>query len=260
MLYSRRDQVIGGSLDLYGEWAQDEMQLLARWFKPGDSVLDVRRNMGTHAVFFGLGVGPQGTVHCFEPQPPVARLLSANLCLNHLSWCEVHPAGVSDAPGEAWIPRYNYDIVRNYGAVPLDGYNAANRVTAEEMSERVKIPLMTIDSLHLPRCELVKIDAEGMELRVLQGAEQLIARARPVIYAENNARDRSAPVLEWLLARGYRVYFHLARAFNPDNFLQNPHNYFGDARELNICAVPAERAIAIPELREAHGRDDYPET
>ncbi len=112
---------------------------------------NIGANMGTHAVFFGLGVGPQGTVHCFEPQPPVARLLSANLCLNHLSWCEVHPAGVSDAPGEAWIPRYNYDIVRNYGAVPLDGYNAANRVTAEEMSERVKIPLMTIDSLHLPR-------------------------------------------------------------------------------------------------------------
>ena len=46
------------------------------------------------------------------------------------------------------------------------------------------VSVITIDSLGLDRLDLIKIDAEGMEMEVLQGAEQTIGRCRPVIYAE----------------------------------------------------------------------------
>ena len=44
--------------------------------------------------------------------------------------------------------------------------------------------MMTIDSLNLSRLDLIKIDVEGMELEVLQGAEATLGRFRPIIIVE----------------------------------------------------------------------------
>ena len=70
------------------------------------------------------------------------------------------------------------------------------------------LPMTTPDvkaSLKLARCELLKIDVEGMELAVLQGARNTIERLRPILYVENSKEERSAALVEYLQSLGVRT-------------------------------------------------------
>jgi len=56
MIFNRNDAVIGRSLDLYGEWCEAEMETLGQLMRPGNFMLDVGANIGTHTVFFAKKV------------------------------------------------------------------------------------------------------------------------------------------------------------------------------------------------------------
>ena len=84
MIFNVHDQHIGRSLDLYGEWAESELELLGLFIKPGDLVVDVGANIGTHTVFFAQRAGAAGQVYALEPQRIVFQSLCANLALNGL--------------------------------------------------------------------------------------------------------------------------------------------------------------------------------
>ena len=49
-LYNRNDTFIGRSLDLYGEWCEGELVALFQIVQPGQVVIDVGANIGTHTV------------------------------------------------------------------------------------------------------------------------------------------------------------------------------------------------------------------
>ncbi len=126
--------------------------------------LDVGANIGTHAVALARHVGRDGIVLAFEPQRAVHGILSTNLTLNALHW--VHPihAGVGAAPGEMIVPDYVYDQDYNFGAIPLRA--------AAERGWPVRVVRLD-DYQWLPQCHLVKIDVEGMEAEVLDGARRV---------------------------------------------------------------------------------------
>jgi FkbM family methyltransferase len=251
MLYNVNDLYIGRSLDLYGEWAEGELDLLGLFIKPGDTVVDVGANLGTHTVFFAQKAGAQGAVFAFEPQRVVFQLLCANLALNGLTNVRAHQAAVSRRIGAMSVPDVAYDDGGNYGGVSLGG---PDRIDARSAGERV--PVTTLDELALPRCRLLKIDVEGMELDVLEGAHALIAATRPLIYVENNDAARSPALIEWLLDRQYHLFWHVSRFFNPRNFAANPDNVFANLADLNMISVGADLAPAFARLPRVTGPDD----
>jgi Methyltransferase FkbM domain len=65
--------------------------------------------------------------------------------------------------------------------------------------------MVTLDSLNLSRCDLIKIDVEGMELKVLEGASVTIRQHHPIIHAEFIKTDKAALVHK-LNDQGYRTY------------------------------------------------------
>src|SRR6266700_354635 len=248
MLYNPRDLHIGRSLDLSGEWAESELELLELFLREGDVAIDVGANLGTHTVFFAGKVGPRGKVFAFEPQRIVFQGLCANLALNGIANVHALAAAAGRAPERLALPDVDYAAAGNFGGVGLgaraDGGGAAT------------VEVMTLDSLGLDRCQLIKIDVEGMELDVLDGANALVAAARPLIYLENNDATRSAALISWMLARGYHLFWHLSRFFNPRNFFQNPDNVFDDVSDLNMIAVRPELAPAFRSLPAVTGPDD----
>lgn len=256
--FNRNDVPIGSSIDLYGEWAENELSLMTPYIAPGATVLDVGANIGTHTLFFANRVGSSGAVYSFEPQPTVFRILTTNLLLNDLHWCHAIEAAVSQEAGSGWLPSYDHHKERNYGAIPLNAHNPGVPIFPGEMENRVTVRTVSIDGLGLKRCDLIKIDAEGMELEVLEGASSTTQRFRPVIYAENNSPERSKSVLAWLFQHGYRVWFHVPYGFNPENFYGNLTNHFGAAREFNLLALP-ENPPPPAGLRIAMSVSDYPE-
>ncbi|HNB59890.1 MAG TPA: FkbM family methyltransferase, partial [Phycisphaerales bacterium] len=129
-------------------------------------------------------------------------------------------------PGAVVVPTINYNSENNFGGLELGKYESGERV-----------PVTTIDRLELPRCHLLKIDVEGMELEVLRGATQTLARLRPLLYLENDRPENSPPLIEFLLNAGYRLYWHTPPLFHPGNFYGNDDNEFPKLVSANMLGV-----------------------
>lgn len=237
MAYPTTDAHVGRSLDHYGEWAEEELQLLGALLKPGDVVIDVGANLGTHSVFFAQKVGPTGAVFAFEPQRVMHQLLCTNATLNGITWLRALHAAVGAQTGALVVPDIDYSSTGNFGGLSLG-----------EWKEGETVPVFTLDGLGLPRCALLKIDVEGMEGQVLDGARQVITACKPVIYLEHNQPQGAPQVIERLLGHEYACFWHFSPFFRADNFAQTKENLFGGLVDANVLAVPRAAASALQAL------------
>lgn len=227
MLYLATDQYVGRSLDRYGEFSEGEAALFAQIIKPGMTVLDIGANMGSHTVYFARIVGGAGRVFAFEPQRIIHQILCANVVLNALPNVFARHACVGCKTDPIFIPPMNYGSVNNFGGLGLGKFTAGEPV-----------PQVTLDSLALDRCDFIKIDVEGMECEVLQGAGETLTRHKPVLYVENDRSEKSATLIALLFDLGYRLFWHLPPLFNPANFFGVQENIFGNIVSVNMLGVP----------------------
>ena len=119
MLYSARDQFIGRSLDLYGEFSELECQVFAKLIRPGQTVYDVGANIGAHTLAFARLVGQTGLVAAFEPQRVVFQMLCANVALNGLSRVWTIWAACGRGVGQSKVLVLDYRKVNNVGGLSL---------------------------------------------------------------------------------------------------------------------------------------------
>lgn len=228
MVWPQQDGTIGRALALYGEFAEGENGVMTRYVAAGEWVVDVGANLGTTVLALAQAVGPQGQVLAFEPQPLMAQCLHATLTLNECFQVRVLTSGLAHAAGWARIPALGIAQGGNYGAVGLG-------------AEGLPVPVMRLDDMELPRCSLVKIDVEGLEWQVIQGAQGHLLNHRPVVYLEAKRTPGTVAALEWLMSNGWQCFWHFAFFFRADNFRQNPENVFGGTGDMNVLAVPAGR-------------------
>jgi hypothetical protein len=99
--------------------------------------------------------------------------------------------------------------------------------------------------------QLLKLDVEGMEREVLVGASHLIKKYRPLLYVENDRIDKSQALVEWIMAAGYRLWWHIPPLFNPSNFFGLSENLYGNLASYNMLCVPTETSLSVTDqLRE----------
>lgn len=220
-LVSETDTVIGRSLIEYGEFAESELRMLLPLVEPGSLVLDVGANIGTHAVAFAK----RGAhVMAFEPQRFVHQLLTGNVALNELTNVEPIRAAVSSSCGSTQVAICELGSVANFGGVSIGAGNDTVRT-------------MTIDSLRLPRCGLIKVDVEGHEVDVLRGARETIAKFRPALFLECNQNETA--VFAELQAMGYSAAWHHSAYYSGENYRRNPVNVFPQYQaEPNLLCLP----------------------
>jgi FkbM family methyltransferase len=145
-------------------------------------ILDVGANIGLSALAFAPLV-PKGRIIAVEPAPRTAAALARTVELNRLGnlvTCEA--LALSDVPGEALF----HDAEHSAGAHLMDP-----ATLAAESLPTVRVPVTTLDGLverlGLARLDFVKIDVEGFETEVLDGAARSFERFRPIVFAEFNA-------------------------------------------------------------------------
>ena len=100
------------------------------------------------------------------------------------------------------------------------------------------LEMTRLDDLGLGACRLIKVDAQGLELVVLQGASRLIAQYRPVLYVQCERPDKRAALLAWFKGLGYRVFRHEPPLFSPGNFRVCSANLFPGVVSGNFLALP----------------------
>ncbi len=114
----------------------------------------------------------------------------------------------------------------NFGRVALGTHTAGERV-----------PVVAIDGLGLARCNLIKVDVEGMELAVLRGAAETVGRCKPFLYVENDRPEQSAELIAFIDGLGYAMYWHHPPLYNPENFRGNRINVFPNVVSVNLLCV-----------------------
>ena len=175
----------------------------------GDDVvaLDGGANIGVHTVEWARFMHGWGHVHAFEAQEKIFYALAGNVILNNCFNVSARHAALGATQGEITIPEPNYLIPSSFGSLELK-HRANNEFIGQEINYATlqkKISMLSIDSLQLPRLDFLKIDVEGMEEDVLNGAEQTLARCKPVLLVETIKSNRAA--LEDILgAHGYTTY------------------------------------------------------
>lgn len=229
------DRVVSHALSMYGEWAMDEIKLLEQLISPGMSVLDVGAYIGTHSLAFSHFVGDKGQVHSFEPRKEICEVLRHNLLLNGCKNVHVSEIGLSDEEGELQLPVINLNEPENFGGLALVGQGSLHE------NDTYPVRISTIDSLNIEKIDVIKLDVEEMERKVLDGAKKTIAATRPLIFCECNSLQAGADILEFSKNSEFQVFGFLAAAYNENNFNSIKENIFGRAKELGLLLIPKEK-------------------
>jgi FkbM family methyltransferase len=244
------DVHVSRSLLFYGEWMEDEVALLSKLLRKGDIVFDIGANIGTHSIAFARAVGTAGKVFAFEPQPSIAQLLMTTIELNELNNVEVIQSVVCES-GKLQFKLDPED------AEKIAGNQAGVSFVNMERPEG-DIPSTTLDQFMPLTPRLIKIDAEGMEINVLNGAIEMINSSRPIIYTENHERKFSPPLLRALFSLNYDCYWHLVPAFHPDNYLkQNEDIWRGSGFNVNMLCLPKEKNVPLKGLIRAESATEW---
>ncbi len=183
----------------------EETDLILSLLKDVDVYVDVGANLGFY-VFLARSVGKQ--VVAIEPQIKNVKVLLASLAANNYLDVEVYPIGLADKPG----------IAKLYGASST-GASLIEGWAAQPGKIKTIIPLTTLDVIAGHRFAakrlLIKIDVEGMEYGVLQGAVEVVKHTpRPKWILEITLNefhpDKINPAyqktFEFFWRNGYEIY------------------------------------------------------
>ncbi len=234
-LYNKNDRYIGKSIEICGEFSELEVKLFEQICKEGAIMIEVGANIGTHTMALSALVGSEGRVYAFEPQRIVFQTLCANMALNSITNVEAFQVAVSNEESSIMIPDFDYAKENNFGGIELDKFSHGRKVP------KVKLD----DFLELDRLDFIKIDVEGMEQGVIEGAAIMIEKFKPILYVENDRVEKSEELIETIKNLGYKIYAHNPRLFNPDNFAKNPDNIFGNIVSKNILCIHHDSPIKV---------------
>lgn len=188
----------------FRERYEPEMQWLRRQLRPGDVMVDVGACHGIYTVLGAARVGRSGTVVALEPARESFRVLQRNVALNKLTNVIAICAAAAESNGVATL---YHD--------PDSSRNSLGRTRGQPEDSEL-VDTTTIDSLFMShsitRLDLLKIDAEGAEAKVLGGAVKTLRAWHPAVLLEVNPGaseelgSSSSESLELLEGMGYKFF------------------------------------------------------
>jgi FkbM family methyltransferase len=213
------------------KWFEKETAFLARWLRPGMTVIDIGANLGVYSLPMARLVGPQGQVFAYEPATETRRLLAISKAENGADNLHIIAAALSDGERE--------------GHLVLGASSELNTLDGSGPGERVQITSLDAEekARNWGAIDFIKIDAEGEEERILAGAGSFFAKRSPLVMLEvksggtPNVNLRSA-----FIAMGFGLYRLLPGA---PILVPVAGEEILDDSELNLFAARPDRAAAL---------------
>jgi FkbM family methyltransferase len=226
MLLPLKHGTLGPSIEEHAESGKQEVELFAKLVKPGAIVLDVGANIGNLTVPLAQMVGSDGVVVAFEPEPTLHKILCANLVLNSIPNVITYAMVLGPCEGECDIPAFN-------PMPPCDFWGRPS----EAAEERETVPVAKLDDFQLERVDFIRLDVDGFESEVLEGAAETIQRNHPVLYINQGQRETPDKLMQRLVDLNYRLWWHTLPPLSPDGADGNPGSALPGALSSNLLAI-----------------------
>jgi FkbM family methyltransferase len=221
--YYGKDEFVGKSFHNYGEFSGEESDIILGLANKNKLSLDIGANIGAMAQMFEYYDYP---CIAWEPQSEIYKLLKKNF------HGEAHNCALGSADGTAEMPKLRWGARYNYGGMSLN--------TTTELGHYT-VPVKTLDSYNLTNVGFMKIDVEGWEEEVLKGAKETILRDRPIMYIEDDRKDKSVSLQRFIKEElGYTIEKSIPPLYRANNFfglarnVWAPNNYISE----NIICRP----------------------
>ncbi|MFT6372355.1 MAG: FkbM family methyltransferase [Gammaproteobacteria bacterium] len=207
---------------------EPEMEVLKYFVGKGDLVIDVGGNRGIYAYrFWKLSA----TVEVFEPNINCYHVLSS--WVRSKARVNVHHAALSNLDGTALL-----HVPVDASGIEHDSSGSVETVESDSTQDQ-QVELRQLDGYHFEDVKFIKIDVEGHESSVIEGAAETIQSMKPSMLIEIEQRHNGMPVLEMftkILKFGYQGYFlRKGKLVSIDDFElkrdQNPTKLSNSAEE-----------------------------
>jgi len=233
-LFPERDTVVGPTLQIYGEFAQPEVDFLVDVATAERGVfLDVGANIGAIALPFARR-RPGWRVTAVEAHRGLSAVLATNTLGNHLYNVEVVNAAAGPERAIADFPLVPLDAETNFGD---SGFH--------RKAPRAATLQLPVDEL-APEADVIKVDVQGFEAEVLKGASATLAAGRAIWFIETPSEPAvRREVHDTFRSNGYGLFWF----FSPFGTRRSPRGKAtgqalgGDA---NWVAAPAGRPSPWP--------------
>jgi len=182
-------------------WEPHVIAVLERIVKPAWVCLDVGANIG--AITLPLArLASAGHVHAFEASPTAFELLKRNIASNGLT---------NATPVNAAITNLTGDTVEIFSTGADFGWAHMTSSDTGRFGTREEVQTLALDDYGFAgRCDLMKVDVEGGEIKALRGAMRMIQQHHPVLVIEYNP----APA-EWFAGTSRRALYDILAALYP---------------------------------------------
>ena len=185
---------------VYGNWEPEVVEAISRCVSSGMIALDLGAQSGFYSLLLSKLVGPSGTVVAFEPLPANFRILRENVEMNGVKNVFVREEAVMAESGvfELEVPKKDSSLL----AGPLAG---------DDDPTTAVVPAISLDAFAREICrpiDFIKMDVEGAESDVLEGARDVLNICHPTMLIELHNMDGRNPrhdVVSCLGGMGYSI-------------------------------------------------------
>ena len=176
-----------------GSFEIEKQQLIRDRVREGMTVFDIGAHVGFYTLLLSRAVGDSGNVFAFEPWPANVSDCIAHVQMNHLRNVVVVPAAVGNASG---LASFASGKSSSTGGLAQD--DTAVRVACFTLDE-----LLATGRFLVP--DVIKVDVEGAESQVLEGAQALLRQRAPTWFIALHSADQKQACLRLLADAGYAV-------------------------------------------------------
>lgn len=219
---------------IYFGFEENELNFMKKYLRNGDVFIDIGSNIGLYSLIASSFIGKEGSIYAIEPTPETFSRLKKNIALNNFKNINTLNFGLSNSEN---VVDFN---TSNDG---YDAWNSLAKLDQLKKGAKIKINVKTLDSVldknSITKVDLVKLDVEGWEKYVLEGASNLLNHADPPVFmvefTESNAFVAGyylGELYDYMTSYGFKWYSY-DKANNKLNF------------ELKKLHYPYENLIAI---------------